>query len=117
MVILNYIKYIKFCSQKGFMLKTWPIKLAILTLILSILPLEYGFYYFGKLIVCCVAVYYCSQNYKKNLEKQNKFFWYFLGIAILYNPIIPIHLLFRPAWIVVDIILIIFLFKYLKLNK
>lgn len=99
------------------MIKNWPLKLAILILFLTIFPLDYGFYYFGKFVVCAVAIYYCHENYKKEAKEQSKIFWYFLGISILYNPIIPIHLFFRTAWIFIDIVLIIFFLKYLKVIK
>jgi len=98
-------------------MKRWPIKLAILILFLTIFPWSYGFYYFGKLVICAISIYYCYKNYEKGSKNQSKYFWYFLGIAILYNPIIPVYLFFRTIWIIIDILLIIFLFKYLKIQK
>ena len=95
-------------------IKTWPAKLGIAILIITIFPWEYGIYMFGKLVVFIIAIYYCYYNYQKGREKQNKYFWYFLIALILYNPILPMHLFYRTLWIIMDIILIILFIKYIK---
>lgn len=96
------------------MIKIWPAKLAIVSLIITLFPLSYPLYYFGKIPVCLAAAYYCFLNYKKG-QSQNKRFWYFLGIAILYNPLLPVHLFFSIIWIVADIIVAIYFYRFIKL--
>lgn len=95
-------------------IKTWPAKIAIAILAITIFPWEYGVYMVGKFFIFIIAIYYCYNVYNRDKEKQDKYFWYFLGAAILYNPIIPIHLFYRMLWIIVDVAFIIFLINYIK---
>lgn len=95
------------------MIKTWPAKLSIAIVLITILPLSYPIYYLGKIPVCLAAAYYCYQNYQKN-KKQDPQFWYFLVIAILFNPILPIHLFFSPLWMIADVVVAIYFYRYLK---
>jgi len=96
------------------MIKLWPAKLAIALLIITIFPLSYPIYYLGKIPVCLAAAYYCYNNYNKG-QSQNKRFWIFLGIAIIYNPLIPLHLFFSILWIVVDIATAIYFYRFIKM--
>lgn len=96
-------------------IETWPIKVGIITLLITIFPWQYGVYMVGKLIIFMVSIYYCYCNYSK--EKKNQYFWFFLFAAIVYNPIIPVYLFYRTIWIIIDIILIIVFIKYYKYLK
>lgn len=95
------------------MIKLWPAKLAIVFLIVTLFPLSYPLYYFGKIPVCLAAAYYCYLLYKKG-QNQDKRFWYFLGIAVLYNPLLPVHLFFSIIWIAADIIAAIYFYRFIK---
>jgi hypothetical protein len=95
------------------MTKLWPAKLAVILLILMVFPLAYPLYYLGKIPVCLAAVYYGYHLYR-NEKSQDKRFWYFLGIAILYNPLLPIHLFFSPLWIIADIVSAIYFYRFIK---
>ena len=68
---------------------------------IGLLPMPYGYYFLSRSVVCICAVFFLSQLYKIN-ERTSVFI--FLGIAILYNPIFPIHLGDKSIWIVVNII-------------
>ena len=94
-------------------LKTWPLKVGIATLIITIFPWSYWVYGLGKIIVCAIAAYYAYLNHTSG-KKQAKIFWYFLVIAIIFNPLLPIHLFFNVLWIIVDIGVVAFLWSYLK---
>ncbi len=94
------------------MQERWPAKIAIAALVLTILPLAYPLYYLGKIPVCLAAAYYCSKNHQKNGQQINEF-WYFLVIAILFNPILPVHLFFRLLWVIVDIVVVVYFYRYL----
>lgn len=96
------------------MIKLWPAKLAIVVLIITIFPLSYPLYYLGKIPVCLAAAYYCYNDYKKG-QRQSKRFWIFLGIAIIYNPLIPLHLFFSILWILVDIVTAIYFYRFIKI--
>lgn len=92
--------------------KKWPAILAIASAIIAIFPWTYGIYVICKIPISLAATYYCFKSYKKN-EKQEKYFWILLTIAILYNPLIPIHLFFSPLWVIADLIVVYFFWKKL----
>ena len=94
----------------------WPAKIAIAALIITIFPWSYPIYVLGKIPVCLAAAYYCIKNYKKDTEKP-KPFWYFLIIAILFNPVVHVHLYFSLIWVIVDIVVAIYFYKYLQRIK
>jgi hypothetical protein len=94
-------------------LKTWPLKLGIVTLIVTIFPWSYWVYGLGKIVVCAIASYYAYRNHSSG-KKQTKTFWYFLAVAIIFNPLLPLHLFFSVLWIIVDIAVAAFFWSYLK---
>ena len=63
--------------------------------------MPYGYYFLSRIVVCVCAIFFASQLYKEN--EQNSVF-IFGGIAVLYNPLFPIHLGDKSIWIVVNII-------------
>jgi len=95
------------------MQERWPSKIAIVALLITIFPWSYPVYVIGKIPVCLAAAYYCTKNYKKNQE-QPKPFWYFLIIAVLFNPVLPVHLYVSLIWIIVDILCAFYFYSYLK---
>ena len=68
-------------------------------LFIAILPLPYGYYTFMRFIVCGCAAYIAYQKYK--LGEKNIWLWIFGFIAILFNPIAPIHMT-KEIWMAVD---------------
>lgn len=73
-------------------------------LLLSIASLPYGYYQFLRIAITIIA----GINAFSVIEKENKLLLIiFLAIAILFNPIIPIHF-DKDNWIPIDLILGIF---------
>jgi hypothetical protein len=73
----------------------------ILLLLIALLSMPYYYYQLMRWVICGCAAYIAYQNYK---EKCCDFLTVlFIVIAIVYNPIEPIHL-FREAWEVINII-------------
>lgn len=72
-------------------------------LLLALCPLPYGYYTFLRIIVC---IWGCCKSFHF-FDSQNSGFFAFLtaGIAILYNPLIPIHLS-RDIWTGINIVTI-----------
>lgn len=95
------------------MQERWPAKLAIIILLITIFPLSYPVYFLSKIPICFIAAYYCKKNYKKDSE-QPKSFWHFLIIAVLFNPFFPLHLFFSALWIIADLIVAYYFYKYQK---
>lgn len=87
--------------------------MSIAVVLITILPLSYPLYYLSKIPVCLAAAYYCHRSYQKD-KAQNSHFWYFLLIAILFNPVLPVHLFFSPLWIIADVVVAIYFYRYLK---
>ena len=84
-------------------------------LFLAIINLPYGYYTFLRIVVTFTAVYGIIKEYNGELD----FGIIALGlIAVLFNPIIPIHLGEQNIWRVLNLICgIIFLVKGLKLKS
>ena len=76
-------------------------------LFLGIFSLPYDYYKLLRVIVFISALYLISQN-------KNEWVYIFLGIAILFNPLLPIYLS-KGIWIPIDIVVgILYLFNYNK---
>ena len=67
-------------------------------LFLAFLELPYGYYTFLRLVVTGMSLYAAFGL----LEKGSINFWVMLGIAILFNPIIPVYLT-KEIWTPIDI--------------
>ena len=84
----------------------------ILVLILGLLPMPYGYYSMSRIIVCFSSAFIA---YKLKDQKNVLKLWVFIALAILYNPILPIHLDDKGLWIAINIPTI--LLFYLNKNK
>ena len=88
--------------------------IAIVILAIAILPLPvYGYYVFSRITVTLIAVYLAVQAYKKDNSSQLLFM---VGIAILYNPIIPIHLT-KPIWVILNMLTAAIFYREYIANK
>ncbi|MBC8555942.1 MAG: hypothetical protein H8D23_40535 [Candidatus Brocadiales bacterium] len=87
----------------------------IALLLIALLSLPYYYYQLMRWAICGCAAYLAYQHYK---EKGCCFLTVaFIVIAIVYNPIEPIHL-FREAWIVINIITVfVFLYGWVQTKK
>lgn len=86
-----------------------PAIIVIISLLLTFLDWSsYGYYTLMKFIVTGVSVYYAYWLYEK-LQVTNFWLWFLVATAILFNPIIPIHLGDKSLWEVIDVVVIIFL--------
>lgn len=80
---------------------------ASIFLLLSFFDWPYGYYTFMRIVVTGVSIYYAYMLYEV-LEERGFWFWALVGIAILFNPLIPIHLGDKEVWGFIDIIVVIF---------
>ena len=69
-------------------------------LLIAIAPLPYGYYQFLRWVVCGVAVFiaYSAYTWGKIWAV-----WLFGIVAVLFNPIIPIHLT-KEIWQPIDLV-------------
>jgi len=67
---------------------------------LALLPMPYGYYMLMRLVMTAVFVYAAYLLYE-----QGKGMWFVLAAtAVLYNPLIPIHLGDKGLWTIVNIV-------------
>jgi hypothetical protein len=72
----------------------------VLLLLACMARWPYGFYVFLRFVVCASAIYMAVFA----SVMRNKFwFWMMLGIAVLFNPLVPIYLS-RSKWVPIDFI-------------
>lgn len=76
--------------------------------------LPYGYFTFLRFVVCAVGAYLAYLIYEEN--KKSLWVWAFSGIAVLFNPIIPIYLQ-REQWTTIDLIVGIFFILSIFLVK
>jgi len=78
-----------------------PVIIAAIMLLLALAPWPYGYYQLLRLVVCGVSVYVAFTAY--NWQKQKMWAtWLFGFIAVLFNPLLPIHLS-REIWQPIDV--------------
>lgn len=68
-------------------------------LMLALLELPYSYYTMLRLIVCLVFVHNVTRVVK---DGSRQWVWLYGGIALLFNPLIPVHL-DRVTWAIVDL--------------
>jgi hypothetical protein len=67
---------------------------------IGVLPMPYGYYNILRVVVCVSAVFMAVRAMKS--EKGQLVPWLFGGLALLYNPILPVHLNDRAIWMMVN---------------
>ena len=72
-------------------------------LLLAMLKMPYGYYTFARIAVCGLSGWLCYKNWGTVRNMNNIWFWIFGIVAILFNPIIPVHL-DREIWIWIDLL-------------
>ena len=71
----------------------------IVVMVIGLLPMPFGYYTLSRLVVCGCAAYFAFKLYQK---QETIFLWGFGLLAVLYNPIIPIHLYDKEIWMIVN---------------
>ena len=82
-------------------------------LLIATLNIPYNYYVIMRFIVTGFALYTCYL-----LQKGEKDYWFFIfiGIAILFNPILPIHLE-KEIWIIFDLLTSLIILVFSKMKK
>ena len=87
-------------------IKIWRLPIALIVLFLvSTFDLEYGFYTFLRICVCALSLFLASGMHGFNGNKV--IITINVIIAILWNPIIPIHL-DKDTWVFLDVVASVF---------
>lgn len=79
-----------------------PLIISVILLILAALPLDwpYGYYQLLRIVVFGTSIYLCFLSHR---SKSPGWFWLFVSIAIIFNPVLKIHLS-RSAWLIFNMI-------------
>jgi hypothetical protein len=84
-----------------------PCAIAALSSFIAIADLPYGYYTLMRLIVCATAVFVVVVAAK---SKQMWAAWAFSLLALLFNPIVPVHLtkgLWQPLDFIAGVLLVV----------
>lgn len=76
--------------------------------------LEYGYFTLMRVVVCAVSIYLGYLAYEKN--EKSIWVWLFGFVAVLFNPLVPIHLE-RQTWVPIDFFTGVFLLASLLLFR
>jgi hypothetical protein len=76
-----------------------PVLIVVLMLFVAVAPLPYIYYQFLRWIVCGIAVFVAVKAYQWGKEWAT---WLFAFVAVLFNPIVPIHLT-KEIWMPIDL--------------
>jgi len=81
---------------------TWPAIIASILLFLAVFPWPYGYYTFLRVVITGMAIYYAYWLYQ--VRQKGFYFWSLIAIIVLFNPIIPVYLISKLLWGIVDVI-------------
>jgi len=74
-------------------------QVAVIKTLISVFPMPYGFYFVTRTIFTVLCGYLAFKLFEKNHVT-----WLVgLGLAILYNPLLPIHLGDKALWILMNL--------------
>jgi len=69
-------------------------------LLIGAAPLPYGYYTLLRLVACCVFAFASFVSFERNYKVLP---WVFGLLALVFNPIIPVHLP-KEVWVIVDVV-------------
>jgi len=75
--------------------------LPVTVMAIGLLPMPYGYYNLVRFVVCGSAIFFAHNSFQKG---ESGFVWIFGALAVLYNPILPIHLYEKEIWTVVNLV-------------
>ena len=84
----------------------------VAALILGVLMLiavgdnPYGYYQFLRITTLIIALFIAYVVYSS--DEENKAVWFFVAVAILFNPFLPIYL-DKSLWVIIDILVAVVL--------
>ncbi len=76
-----------------------PAIIAAVMLLAAVAPLPYGYYQFLRWVICGISIFIAVEAYNWGKKWAA---WLFGPIAVLFNPLIPIHLT-KEIWQLIDL--------------
>ena len=75
---------------------------------LGLLDMPYGYYMLIRVVTCGAAAWFAFEL--QDTDQPGTVFG-LIGMAILYNPVLPVHLGDKGIWAVVNLLTLVFLWK------
>lgn len=76
----------------------------------AIFPMPYEYYFSMRLGVCIALYFFVAAAYRQR-PKQGLWFAALVGLALLYNPIMPVHLGVQLIWTAINVATIYVLYR------
>jgi len=83
---------------------------AFVVVLISVLPMPYDFYVTLRVFIC-IALYFFFQAILPVRKDKKWWFYMIIGLFILYNPIVPIHIGEKAVWAIINALTIYLLYK------
>jgi len=77
---------------------------AVALLVAAFTRLPYFFYVLLRVLICTASAYLSTKRYQ---ERQTPWVWTFGAIALLFNPVLPVHMT-RADWQMINILIAVF---------
>lgn len=77
-----------------------PALIVVVMLLIAVAPLPYGYYQVLRWLICGVAVFIAFEAYRWGKRWAT---WLFGIIAVLFNPVLPVHLS-KEVWQPIDVV-------------
>jgi low temperature requirement protein LtrA len=75
-----------------------------LMMVVGLGDMSYGYYTLLRLVTCGVAVFLA---FGAGLAPGHQLRWVLMGVAVVYNPVLPVHLGEKELWSVVNAVTVI----------
>lgn len=79
---------------------------SIVAVAVGLAPLPLGYYMLLRIVLCLAAAVGFAAARRLHAET---WMWIYGVIAVVYNPVLPVHLMSKPFWVVVNLATLPFL--------
>jgi len=80
------------------------VTIAWIVVAIGLLPMPYGFYMLVRLFFCGISLFYLTRPAGvRDVER-----WVLVGLAVLYNPLVPVELGDRTLWTIVNVATVVY---------
>ena len=88
----------------------------IIIMVIGIFPMPIGYYTLLRIVVFVCSIFFCFKIYEHNNDiGRNHELWFFVIIALIYNPIFPVYLYVKIIWTIINLITCFLFYKYKNL--
>ena len=70
---------------------------------IALFDMPYGYYMLLRLVVCGVSLWLIYHLWGADRDDQGQL-WLLGGVALLYNPLVPIYLYSKGLWVILNLL-------------